>query len=109
MLKTTSIQQTWKPPKDTPKLGFAVVGKTSVLCVTCVGLTPNMPPPRSDAILKAVLAEMKNCNKGITSPELTLKTGLHPVLIRSLVSELAKRLLVKKGGKKRHGHTVWVA
>lgn len=52
---------------------------------------------------------MKNCHHGITIPELARKTGLEEVLIQSLVEDLFKRLLVKKGGKKRHGHTVWLA
>lgn len=109
MRKATSIQGKCAVKSAAQFHGFAAKVKVSVLCVTFAALTQDGLQKSSDDILKAVLDEMKNCHHGITIPELARKTALEEVLIQSLVEDLSKRLLVKKGGKKRHGHTVWLA
>jgi len=109
MRKTTSIQVKCSMKNDTPRHGFVDAEKTSPTSATCAALNPNGQPNDSENILKTVLNEIKGKNKGITVPELAAETELAELLIQSHVEELVKRFQVKKGGKKRHGHTVWVA
>lgn len=47
--------------------------------------------------------------QGITVPEIAKILSVKDSTIQSHVESLSQRLLVKKGGKKRQGHFVWVA
>lgn len=110
MQKTILTQTLCDKKENVAGPGYVAAVKTFVSSPHCVDLTMCVQGKPSEDILMKILNIIKERQKkGITIPEIYQEFNLAEDQIQSHVDDMVRRFLVKSGGKKRHGHPVWVA